>query len=203
LANLSGLELAAWHARRGDLKAASEILDKLTGARGEILRATILRRRRDAAGALAALARARQDEPALAGDLAVAEAALLMRLDRTTEASAALARAPDGPGVAAAAFLRGGLLLDSDPGAAKQTWTQLVQAHPESRYAWIAAAYLGVGSIYKGGATHHGWPAADVLATLEHPKAEMLPPSAVDRAEHTALAFLLSAQRRDGSWICP
>jgi hypothetical protein len=227
---LSHLELAARHARRGELGAALDLLDKEDGASAELLRATILRRQRKAEAALAALARAKQLAEIKAADVAVREAVLLTRLDRTGDAMAALAHVPaDHADAAQAAYLKGTLLVNQDRHAAEQVWQELVQSHPESRFAWLAASQLETEAIIHGHpapndlppaawlvASHlateaslhghsgtHDWPSADVLAALHRRKPEVLPVSAADHAERSALAFLLAAQRRDGSWICP
>jgi hypothetical protein len=227
---LSHLELAAWHARRGELAAANKLLDEEDGPSAELLRATIFRRQRKAEAALAALARARQSAQTKAADVAVREAVLLARLDRTGDAMAALARVPaDHADAEQAAYLKGTLLVNQDRRAAEQTWQELVQSHPESRFAWLAAwqlqtealihghpasnelppaavlaaSYLGTEASLHGHSGTHDWPSADVLASLHRRKREVLPASAADRAERSALAFLLAGQRRDGSWICP
>ncbi|MEW6742294.1 MAG: hypothetical protein AB1486_06010 [Planctomycetota bacterium] len=202
---LRGADLAAWHLRRGELAQAAALLAHPSTEREHRLRATLLRRERRGEEALAELARA--CEMGAAGteaDIAVEKAELLMRLERLDEALAALEKVrPQHADAPAALYLKGSLLLGrEDFDGAFRAWKELAGTHPENRWAWLAAVLLQHAElITRAGRGRNPWPSEEVLATLERRKPEILEPDQSERAERTALEFLLQAQRPDGSWI--
>jgi tetratricopeptide (TPR) repeat protein len=153
-------------------------------------------------------AKPRDGEKALDRECDADEAVLLMRLGRHAEARAAFERIvaedPPVPRAPEAMFWLGAYeAVDTAGKGPRAWWRRLVDEHPDDRWAWKAAAnLLDAGALIRG-AEPLAWPAPEVLATARTPAAEPLPVSAVHRAEKAAIAFLLAAQREDGSWIVP
>ncbi len=92
---------------------------------------------------------------------------------------------------------------EGDGEAARAHWTALAHELPDEPFAWRAAALLG-GTLFEAGlGSGFGWPDPAVLAAVRWQPAAPLEPADAGRAEEQALAWLLAAQRPDGSWPAP
>lgn len=178
-------------------------------AAGHRLRAAFRRRHREGEGALEELRAARRTgDETVDRECDADEAVILMRLGRHAEARAAFeqiaASDPPSPRAAEAMFWLGAYEVLADSGKGPRTsWNRLVDEREDDRWAWKAAA-----NLLDAGAMIHGvepldWPEQEVLESATPPGRKPLPPSALDRAEATAVAFLVDTQRDDGSWIVP
>ncbi|MFQ5503540.1 MAG: hypothetical protein ACE5F1_01945, partial [Planctomycetota bacterium] len=188
--------------RRGELDRAMKLLGDASSAGAQLLRASIHRRRRQGAQALEALGRAR----AAGGDpplVALEEARVLVRLGREDEARDRLRGITTGdPGLLARTFFwRGVLDRRADPSRAPEPWQQLTEQHPDSRFAWQAAALLDIPSYGLPGRIRSRWPRAEVLASLR--PAIPARNTRIREIQRDAVAFVLRSQRADGSWISP
>jgi hypothetical protein len=96
-----------------------------------------------------------------------------------------------------------GSLHRAGASAAGAVWRDLVETHPENRWAWKAASTLAGPAFALGVGRRAAWPSEEVLDSLVVRKRETLPRAEVARAESDALEYLLANQRPDGSWICP
>ncbi len=80
-------------------------------------------------------------------------------------------------------------------------WRALVERHPESPWAWRAAA-----NLVRGPDTRPEGPAASMFEDLQYrpieglPRNTCLPAADAETAARRAVEFLLRAQRPDGSW---
>lgn len=216
---------------RGDLASALEVLADDDSAAAQRTRARVFRllQRGDEALAAIAAARAAGGEPA--ASLMLEEAELLMRMGRDREALEALDRvlATTGPAnviessdrasapgnedpadaqanvFAKAQLLRG--LMDlrlRDREAARTRWRALADGHPENRFAWQAAALLHSPALDLDVRPDLGWPDAQVMSELlTFPESAPLSPDDADEAARTAVAWLVAAQRENGSWRSP
>ncbi len=203
------LEFAARQLRRGELQAARVTLDHPDTPAGHALRVMLLALQRRGDEALAELAIARRGaDAALLADLTVEGGVLQMRMGRFADAhqslQGAVAATPDGRRAPEALFWLGALemLQQGDP-QGRERWRTLVAKHPENRWAWKAAANLaGQGSFVNGG-ERLDWPDAATFHAIERPPVARLPLGQLERARRDAIAYLLSAQRPDGSWLAP
>lgn len=193
---------------RGDYSRAKELLADPADARAFRLRASLLRRQKKGDEALAALAQARNAPGAkeAAADIIADESLLLIRLGRFDDASAALkslladhstsARIPEALYMAGAVSLR-----QKNKAEAETIWTSLIGSHPESRWAWKAAAALTSTAFELGAGERLAWPPREILDTLGPHDFNPWKVSQARKAEKEAIAFLLGTQRGDGSWI--
>jgi len=204
-----GEELARYELRRGELDRAAELLREASTAEELRLRAAIARRQRDGDQALADLGNARERggervEPEVAGD----EARILLGLGRYEEAEKKLAgileKHPKSPRVPEAMYWLGSLHLRTEgPDAAEATWRELIDAHPEDRWAWRAAAKLVGTGFSIGLGDRLDWPPEEILEVVRNRRFDSLPVAEARRAEREAVDYLLAQQRSDGSWISP
>lgn len=193
---------------RGEYSRAEELLAEPAEARAFRLRASLLRRQRKGDEALAALSKARGAPGAAqaAADIAADEALLLIRLGRFDEAGAALkdllanhssnGRIPEALYWAGAVSLR-----QKNKTEAETIWNSLIGTHPDSRWAWKAAAVLTSTAFQMGVGGRLEWPPRAVLDTLGPHDFDPWKVSQARKAEKEAVSFLLGAQRGDGSWI--
>ncbi len=224
---IAGLDLAAWHLRRGDYTGAGTLLESPRTVRGHLLKASLLRRLRKGREALVEIEAARAAQgaarpaPARAApagavtdggvteaDLLADEALILLRLGETARAATlferivadhtASDRLPE-------ALYRLGACRLATAGTedAAETWKKLIAAHGENRWAWKAAASLRSTSFSLGYGERLDWPPAEILDMLRDFAFEPLKTKDARRAEEEAAAYLLGAQRPDGSWINP
>jgi len=203
------VDLALKQLRRGELQAARVSLDRVDTPAGHATRAKLfaLQRRGDEALAEIAIAR-RSADAALLADLAVEEGVLQMRLGQFAVAQqsleAALAAAPEGSRAPEARFWLGALeMLQQGYPQGMEHWRTLVAKHPDSRWAWKAAANLGKQGCFVNGGERVDWPDAAAFKAVERPPVARLALGQLARARHDAIAYLLSAQREDGSWLAP
>jgi hypothetical protein len=190
---------AAAALRRGDLDRAAALLAEPTTAEAWRRKAALLRRRRDADGALAALARA-AEAGADAAEVAADRGLVHLRAGKLAEAQEALAAAGDLPRarywLAVARAARLGL-----PGVRAEL-AALAGGDPADRWTWRAAALL----LGRGPATGMEaivWPADSVRAAAAEHAFEPTPATEAQHAADEALAYLLRTQRPDGTWPVP
>lgn len=89
------------------------------------------------------------------------------------------------------------LLMQGDLAAARAIWEKLVEASPDSRWAWKAAASLrGRGTA--SGEDPVAWPDASVMTALADSPWKT---AKADDARRDAVKFLLKQQRDDGSFV--
>ncbi len=207
--DLPAVERAEKRLARGELEHALELVTDDPSGRAQLLRARVLRLQRRGDEALAALASAREAGGVPETRLVLEEAGLLAREGRAEEAvarlDALLAGDVDGELVSAVRFTRGMLdLLERDVESAKRRWRELIEADDESRWAWYAASSLRSTFLDVDLPLDLSWPDADVLAELLTFAADApLAPDRSGEAAEQALAWLLAAQREDGSWLSP
>ncbi|TAH37914.1 MAG: hypothetical protein EYC70_06935 [Planctomycetota bacterium] len=202
------LERAAAHLQRGEHEAAEALLQGDSSGQARRLRADLLRRRRDGAGALAELALAREGaDPASAAELDLEEAELRIALGQAKEAGRLLRRLAERGGAedAAAGYWLGAQAWErEDQEEAERRWRGVIREHPDSRWAWLAAAELRSTAF---GLTPDGpdlrWPAPPRLAALRVPEGQPAAGAPLEEVESAAVAWLLAAQQPDGSWISP
>ena len=180
---------AADHLRRGELEEAWELLKRPSSAAEHRLQADLLRKLRLGEEALRALKRA--------GAPDLERAKILVQLGRLKEAEAILRKEPPGP---EARFwlgvVRFGLKME-----AARVWEEVTKKWPDSRWAWMAAAILGLLPEVSGGGTPRvGWPEERVMKALRESPSER---AARDRAEKDGVATLLGRQLENGSFITP
>ncbi len=194
---------------RGEYSRAAGLVAEPADAHGFRLRASLLRRQKKGDEALAALAEARTAPGAreAAAYIIAEEALVLMRLGRFDEASTALkgllANHPTSARIPEALYRAGAVSLRRKNKAEAETvWKSLIGSHPESRWAWKAAAVLTSTAFEIGVGGRLAWPPREVLDTLGPHDFDPWKVSQARKAEKEAIAFLLGTQRGDGSWIC-
>jgi tetratricopeptide (TPR) repeat protein len=203
------LERAAAHIRRGELEEALAVLEKAASAEEHLLKASAYRRLRKADEALGALKAAlSKKKHSLEPDIAVDEAVILLRTGKFKEAAKKLAEVaekyPKSERIPEAMYWLGACRREMNEGVDSEGWWEkLVESHPESRWAWKAAANLAI--IGSEGMQLAGieWPDEEVMEALRDREPVSRTLAGVKDAEKEALAFLLEAQREDGSWITP
>lgn len=203
----SGLDLAQWHLKRGDYEQAGKILEADTSARAHRLKADLQRRLRKGDAALAEIEKVRK-ERGTSPDLLLLEATVRLKMGGTEEAHALFTRVvekhPDSDAAPEAMFWKGACAVrPEDKEAAEAMWTRIIQSHKDSRWAWRAAAALKSTAFAMGYFGRLNWPPEDVIAANRVPRPEVLTRSRLQEAEKSALEFLLSRQRSNGSWITP
>jgi tetratricopeptide (TPR) repeat protein len=205
----TGLDLAKWHLRRGELDAAERLLEKESSMEARLLEVSLLRRQRDGEAALKKIANARDEGTgSLEADFSAEEARILMKLGRFEEAVHAWTRILDdhprcGHAPEAMYQLGACMLKAAEKEKTEKLWNELIDEHAENRWAWKAAAMMKNPVFEEGFGERLDWPPDLILATLETPAFEMLPIEEARRAEREALTYLLRHQRPDGSWISP
>jgi hypothetical protein len=220
-AGIAALDLAAWCLRRGDYAGAAALLESPRTVRGHLLKASLLRRLRKGREALAAIEAARAAQGASeagtgAGtdgafseaDLMADEALILLRLGETARSAAILEKIVADHAASdrfPEALYRLGAcrLVTGGSSEAAETWKKLIAAHGENRWAWKAAASLSSTAFSLGYGERLDWPPGEILDMLRDFAFEPLKPKEARRAEEEAAAYLLGAQRPDGSWINP
>ena len=203
-------EAAALALRRGELERAVALVAGRRTARAHRVRAEAHRRKREGQAALAELAAARAagPAPALRRQLDADEALVRLRLgdlEGAAQRFSAIAAEPDHPRRGEALFWLGTLHVLGHPGdlSGGEFWRRAVAELPEDPWAWKAAANLLRTGALLNGAELIAWPdPAALAASLPIPGAPASPDQA-EQAEAGARAFLLAAQRPDGSWGCP
>jgi len=206
---LAGPALAKWWLRRGEYTRASDLLKSPASASEHRLRADLLRRARRGEEALRELDRARSmDDGSLEAELEMDRAVVLIRMGETGRAYSVLTRflnSHPGHPRKAEALARLGVCAFHRAGAtaAGTVWRDLVETHPENRWAWKAASTLAGPAFALGVGRRASWPPEEVLDCLVMREREGLPRAEIARAEGDALEYLLENQRPDGSWICP
>jgi hypothetical protein len=183
--------------RRGELDAAARLLEHPDSARTWRLRGALLRRWRRGAQALEAFERARE----LGAPVALDEAVLELRRGRIVSAEdaleAALRARPDDLEARFWSLVARAARVGMGP--VQGELEALAAEHPESPWAWRAAAML-VGRGIVSGLDPLAWPdEATIAATLVAPPAPAGPDDAA-RAADLAVTLLLESQRPDGGW---
>lgn len=178
-------------------------------AAGHRSRAAFHRRHREGEKALEELRAARRiGDESVDRECDADEAVILMRLGRHEEAHAAFERIaasdPPSPRLPEALFWLGTyeVLANSGEGP-RPSWQRLAREHEDDPWAWKAAANLLDAGAMIHGAERLDWPEPRVLASVRPPGRKALPLSELDRAEATAVTFLVDTQQADGSWIVP
>ena len=209
---LNALDRAEACMRRGELDRANELLTGATSVRARLLQATLLRRTRHGDEALQVLRKARDDASADELLEIEAEQALVqMRLGRFAEAEAGFADVieRDTPRAPEALFWLGALAW-IQRGAAERThaWDKLIADHPDSPWAWKAAANSlepgtpGSGSLANGG-ERLDWAPASAWDIARRPPPGSLRSKEASKAESDAVHWLIAHQEADGTWTCP
>lgn len=182
--------------RRGDLDAAERLLKAPTSVEQWRLTADLWRRRRNGEKAIAALEQARKltrDRDAIDAD----EGAIRLRLGEYA-ACEKLFRGNDSP---PARFWTGvARALRTNFEDARGIFVALTEEHPDSPWAWRAAALLrglGVGA----GWDRQAWPSEAQMRALDQPGYE--PVTDLEQAREDAIAFLLNTQHASGAWFMP
>ncbi len=203
------LEQAKALLRRGELVKAREIIENLKTAEGYMLKASLYRRLRKGEEALKAIEAARQKKnSSIIADLTVDEAVIYLRTGRYKKAIARLSEVVKKHGKSeripeAMYWLGACVRILTEEAGEDEWWRKLVDNHPESPWAWKAAVGLiiaGTKGLSTGSIT---WPDNAVIDTVKDKKYEAYDTADVKKAQEEALAFLLKAQRADGSWITP
>ncbi|MCE9594235.1 MAG: hypothetical protein K8S98_08575 [Planctomycetes bacterium] len=203
------LERAERALARGELERALELVKTERSSRALRVRAAVARREGDSAKALELLRDARKNAPKeLEPELVADEAGVQLLAANYEEARANYERVvrgwPDHPRAEEALFQLGALrVLEGDDELEPAQWKELVAKHPESRWAFKAAANLArIGSFVSGGERPDRPEPELVAQSLPLALAPLVPKELV-RARDDALAWLLANQRADGSWWVP
>lgn len=198
------------HMARGELAQVEALLPTPGTAEEFRLIAAVHRRRLEGRAALAALSAASKapGAAALQHDLDADRAELLLGTGETDAAdklaATLLARSPDHERVPELLLLRAAVALSREDRARAETLLRtVVDAHQDTRWAWLAAATLTstAWAMEKSGPS--AWPDPQLLAQLRSPVFEKLPVERWRVAESQALQWLLDAQNDDGSWPLP
>jgi len=190
---------AATCLRRGELDRAATLLESPTTAGDWILKASLSRRLRRGADALAALASARAARPTSgqSADIDFEEPVLFVRAGKSADARAAFERALKAhPTHERAGEARLWLCaLDGTDARLKE----IVRDHPDTRWASIAAMRLLGRRVVASRGARLEWPDDLAMATV----ARREPAPVAARPADDAVACLLRNQARDGSWLTP
>ncbi len=205
--------------QRGLAAAGIEVDDALPAgddAAAALARAKWHRRQLDSAAVLAEgeVFLAAADEEALADDsplrdeFALVNSSALIGSGQVERAElglrAWLEERPDSPRVPEARFLLGGCRFHfEDLAGSREQWLGLTREHPDSRWAWQAAALLQSTFFEQGLGADLAWADPAQIAAVGWRPPEPLAVAEAARAEADALAWLLADQRPDGSWIGP
>jgi tetratricopeptide (TPR) repeat protein len=190
--------------RRGEDERALEVLGDADSADAHRIRAAILRRKRDGTAALAALDAARAAGLPEA-DFHLDRSRVLLRMGRFDEATRSLKKIPKTSDDRPQAMFWLGVLAYRTTGLdpAKKLWNALVTEHPESRWAWRAAALLRSTILELGIKGRLRWPSDAFIRELTRPIPESRPVAEAVEARREALEALLRLQQKDGSFVCP
>jgi len=196
---------AAWLIECGELSEAEAMLDECEQHGGALrlplVRADLLRLRRDFRGALDALAAA-PSRVELNADVAEAQAGMYAALGDLDAAQAALERA--GTGTADRRVIAASLMLARGEKAAGIAALRAIALEdPPTRWSWLAAAVLLSPTL----AVQEKWnltppTAAQIAEALPHAPGPLKVKEAA-RAHAEAVQWLLAHQRADGSWPNP
>ena len=196
--------------KRGELESAKTLLMGTHAARGHLLLARIHVRERQVEAWAAALRAAHRAKDAVEfsveRDMAQAQYDLAMgRIDQAKEAYLrVLDKHADSPQAPEAAWLLGRIENQQlGPEAAKQRWMQLIEDHPESRWAWQAAYTLRSQVFATGLVAPLEWPDLKAFDTYLHPAPAPIELGREERAREEAITFLLETQYTDDSWLTP
>lgn len=196
---------AAWMLECGELDEAETLLADCEEAGGALrlplVRADLLRLRRDYRGALDALAAA-PSEPAIEAEVAEAQAWLHAALGELEAAQSALDRA--GTKTPARRFLHAALMLargEKEPGSAALRAIALEE--PPTRWSWLAAATVTNPAFPLQEKWNLSPPPAELIALGLPQPAGPLQAKEAPRAHAEAVQWLLDNQRADGSWAHP
>lgn len=192
---------------RGELARALESIAKLETWQADLLRARVHRLQRDGASALTDVRQALQKAPAESQrDVQVEKGRIHLRMGARAEAAAAFERALEGDAkpcsrASEALFWLGALdVLAQGLDAGSTRWKSLVAEHPQSPWAWKAAAnLLRQGSLSLGG-ERLSWPPREVFDELAPLATHPLATREMARVKRDALAYLVRTQRGDGAW---
>lgn len=88
-----------------------------------------------------------------------------------------------------------------DREGAEALWKPLIADHPESRWAWAAAATITATGYALDRPLELGWPGEGEAELMAPPTREPLEVKQARAAEEAALAYILDRQRGDGSWF--
>jgi hypothetical protein len=193
--------------RRGELDRIEKLTAGDVSPRAHRLRAARFRQLRQGKQALDELHAARSGSDANSAlDLDIDEAQILMCTGRSEEAEAILERVAkkDHARVPEAMFWLGAFeALRKGVVAPPTWWAKLVDAHPESPWAWKAAANLLKKGAFVFGTERLQWPEPELVAAVAPLRRAPLEASKIDRVEREAIAYLVHTQRADGTWISP
>ncbi|MFT7669787.1 MAG: tetratricopeptide (TPR) repeat protein [Planctomycetota bacterium] len=203
------LDQAKQYARRGEFSEARRILTGNQSAGAWLLEAQLAKRDLDREAWAGALEHA-QDAAEFADveeDLELALAEYDLAMGRSAEGKERyenwIRRFPNSLRMQEARYLLGNAEASSERiTEAKEIWWELCREHPESRWAWIAAARLQSTAfqIGLGGRVH--WPVQDYFDAHRHPEPAPGKTAELDQVTGDAVRFLLDGQLENGSWIC-
>ena len=202
--SLAGLERARALAARGDLDGARDELGAAPADR--LFEVELARRELDAERMLGLLEEIESEDLAdeLAAEASIARVQALMGAGRVDEAARALegTRAAHGDLGGRVALLEGTLRWSGgEREVAGDLWRALIEEHPESDSAAIAAATMLGTSWAAGIEPWPAWPAARDLEELAPGTHAPLEVSEAASLRGEVLGRLLTLQREDGSWF--
>ncbi len=195
--------------KRGELKRASELLENASTFRGLRLKASLFRRMRQGEKALEALKAAKSKKKSgMEAGFQMDEAILLMRMGKTKEAVAQFSKVikkhPKSKRIPEAMYWLGACRRVLDDGYDKEElWEKLTEAHPASRWAWMAAASILLTGATGSRPARPEWPDEADLEAVRVRKQEAKSLQRIKEAEEEAVSFLLQNQKDDGSWFTP
>ena len=191
---------------RGEHARAERVAELLSGWRAAWLKGSLLRRERRGEAALAAFDAALRDcDDCARGSLALERAQVLLGLDRVEAAVEALAPwLESGGALAAEAGVMTGLiqLSRAEREAARESWMGVVEQGEESRWAWMAAAFLRSTALEYAPAFSLAWPRESALRAQRQAAPEPWAPGREREARAGALEYLLASQSARGDWLC-
>ncbi len=194
--------------RRGELAEAARLVRGDESGEAHRVRAAVHRRLRECDAAIASIEAARVQAGGGDPDLDVEEALVRARRGETASAERLLRRALEGDVAFArrteAEYLLGAFELSGERRADAVTrWTRLIETDPDDRWAWKAAGMMTSSTFEIGLGEDFRWPDESVLASARVPAGGVLPVERSRSARRSAIEFLLSRQREDGSWVSP
>lgn len=203
------LELAEHFVRRGEFAEARRVLEGQRSARAHLVASEMARRdlEREAWGAALELARGAEDASDFDYELERATAQYEIAMNRPDEARKILERLleayPEREDIQEVSFGLGALdFADEDLERARERWMELCREHPESRWAWQAAATIRSTLFKAGKGTRLHWPPQEYFEAQRHPAPEPGNHKEVEQVIAQAVDFLLEGQVADGHWIC-
>ncbi|MHC4662666.1 MAG: tetratricopeptide repeat protein [Planctomycetota bacterium] len=205
----NSLVRAEAHLKRGELEQAAGLLENALSYKGLRLKASLFRKQRRGEDALEALKAAYSKKKSGAqADFLTDEAYLLMRMGKTEEAAKRFSKVIEKHSKKASApeamFWLGACRgTENDGEDTKELWTELIESHPESRWAWMAAARLLLTKTAGARTFNPAWPDESELEAVRVRKLEPKSVLKIKEAEKEAISFLLKNQKADGSWFTP